>query len=162
MRLFLALNFDAPTTKRLAKLRDTAADYCPGARFTPDENLHLTLVFLGEVQDPAPVLEIVKRCRMKPIPVEFNGTRQLGDGLLCVGVKQTPALMALQAELAAALEKAGFALEAREFLPHVTLARRFTAQGYRLQFAPFSTTVARVSLMKSEPCRGGMRYTELF
>ena len=165
MRLFYALTLDAQTKKRLAKLRETARDYSPDARFTPDENLHLTLVFLGEMPDAEMARRVLTRTRAhmkkEPIRLEFDGTRALGEGILAVGVRKTPELMRLQHALEAALIAEGFTPEKREFLPHVTLARRFSAQGWTPSFAPFSADAERVCLMRSEQTRGGVRYTEI-
>ena len=48
MRLFIAINFNDMTRARLIALRDELRDKAVYGRFSPSENLHLTLAFLGE------------------------------------------------------------------------------------------------------------------
>jgi 2'-5' RNA ligase len=48
MRLFIAINFPCEIKAAIAKLRDDLKESALYGNFTRDENLHLTLVFLGE------------------------------------------------------------------------------------------------------------------
>jgi len=48
MRLFIAINFSDNTKRELLSLQEELKSRCVGGRFTESENLHLTLVFLGE------------------------------------------------------------------------------------------------------------------
>ena len=94
----------------------------------PPENLHLTLVFLGELSDP--VLEAVHdgfaALRAAPFALTLAGTGLFGGArprVAFAGVAPSPELAALQARVETAARRAGAAPEARRFTPHVTLAR---------------------------------------
>ncbi len=163
MRLFVAINFDERTKKKLISLREAAREYCPTANFSRDENLHLTLAFLGETATER--LDAVRRAmdlRANPFSLEINGAENLGRGLLTVGVRHSAPLMRLQTSLVGNLTVESFMLEARKYRPHITLAREFYAQGYMPEFTPFSTDVNSISLMKSERIRGRLTYTEIY
>lgn len=54
MRLFIAINFSAETRKRFIALREELRSRSLRGSFTHDENLHLTLAFIGEVSPKKP------------------------------------------------------------------------------------------------------------
>lgn len=132
MRLFVGLDFPWEVRERLALL----CGGVPGARWTPPENFHLTLRFIGEVP-PSRAEEIdaallALRGRGFDLVLKGVGTFAKGEqeNTLWVGVERTPALEALQAKVETALQRAGCPPERRRFFPHVTLARlRDPAQG---------------------------------
>jgi 2'-5' RNA ligase len=97
-------------------------------RPVPPENLHMTLVFLGEL--PEPVLADVDLAfgavRAPGFPLAVKGVGMFGGArprVVYAGVAAEPALMHLQAKLETAARQAGVEVEARRYVPHVTLAR---------------------------------------
>ena len=56
MRLFIAINFNTETCTQLLALRDELRIESQRGSFTAPENLHLTLVFLGECDEDRPPL----------------------------------------------------------------------------------------------------------
>jgi 2'-5' RNA ligase len=91
-------------------------------------DMHLTLVFLGEV---APDVLEAQHEAAEAISMPGFSLRLKGLGLfgkaqphsLWAGVAPEPALTALQTKLETALRRAGASPEKRRFLPHVTLGR---------------------------------------
>lgn len=62
-----------------------------------------------------------------------------------------------------ALREEGFAIERRDFKPHITIAREVVANGpIWLEPAETAMTVERISLMRSRRGDAGMVYTEIF
>jgi len=125
VRLFVAV--DLPW-----ELRETLSDLqrgLPGARWVPEENLHLTLRFIGEL--PSHRAEEVdlalQALRGKRFALTLSGvgthSKQGREVALWVGVERNPALEHLQTKIETALQRAGLPPEKRRFLPHVTLAR---------------------------------------
>ena len=51
MRLFIAVNIKAETKNKIARIQSALRKNCDGVKWTLPENLHLTLKFLGEVDD---------------------------------------------------------------------------------------------------------------
>lgn len=119
-RLFVALRPPAAVRERLLDLMEGV----PGARWQEDEQLHLTLRYIGEVDarvgdDVAAALAGLHA----PAPtVALVGTGRF-DNALWAGVRPHDALSALHRKLDAACARAGLVPERRAFLPHVTLAR---------------------------------------
>jgi 2'-5' RNA ligase len=163
-RVFYALVPDPPLQLQLAAQGHAIATRA-GGRAIPAANVHLTLAFVGDVA--ATHLDAL-RAIVPTLP------RQ-GFVLVlnCVGVFRrarvgwlapeiTPdALATLHAALAAALTSASFALEARPFHPHVTLARRCVRVIPTAVCAPTTWRVARVSLMETLRDERGLRYGEI-
>ena len=169
MRLFIAINFSRETLAALAAAREELRRLAGGrGSFAPDANLHLTLTFLGEVE-PARVplaLEAMREPGAQPFELTFDraGRFRRADGdIWWAGGPENAALTAVQRRLARGLAARGFELEARRFVPHVTLARR--VPDFEGRPAPFETPaverVGAMSLMRSELGRGAPRYTEL-
>ena len=163
-RLFIAVCFNLSVTKKLAALRDMQRTLCPRARFSADENLHLTLEFLGEVPDCR--IDSIKRAidsvHIAPMQLMMHGEEKLGSGLLCLSVYRTPELMRLQSELRAELIREGFKVEAREFRPHVTLAREFYPSAPPRLDEHIRAYAAHVSLMRSERIGGKPVYSVVY
>lgn len=98
------------------------------------ENIHLSLKFLGDVEDTrepelrtALKLAAGARPEPRPLTVQITGFGVFPDyhrpRVLWVGVTPEPALELLQDGVERAFAPLGFATEARAFRPHVTLAR---------------------------------------
>jgi 2'-5' RNA ligase len=134
MRLFVAVDLPWDLRERLSGLQRGL----PGARWVPEENLHLTLRFIGEL--PSHRAEEVdlalQALRGKRFALTLAGvgthTRQGREVALWVGVERNPPLEHLQAKIETALQRAGLAPEKRRFLPHVTLARLDGSQEAKL------------------------------
>ena len=125
MRLFVAIPLPEA-------IRDDLARLCrgvPGARWTPAENMHLTLRFLGEVDPPmrTDIISELGRLEAAPFEMTLKGVGSFGKGrfqrVLWAGIEETPALFALQKKVETALTRVGFDREKRKFHPHLTLAR---------------------------------------
>lgn len=127
MRLFtgiaLAEDAKAGILEALGPFRKAGAPM----RWTEEENIHLTLKFIGEVGGDqarriAAVLPAVPRFRLR---LRGFGKFPAGDGLrvFWAGVEACPPLCALFAAIEERLAPLGIAREERPFTPHVTLGR---------------------------------------
>ena len=139
IRLFVALELPEHARARLALL----GGGIPGARWIPSENLHLTLRFIGEVdegrmEDIDAALQSVEAPRFEMFleGVGFFG-RPKAARSVHAGIARNPALAHLRDKIESALVRAGFEPEERKFSAHVTLAR--------LQDAPASRIMEFVS-----------------
>ncbi len=127
MRLFLALVPPPTLRRRLGELADTAHALCGGRR-PPDENLHLTLAFLGDVSEAttAELVDWVGRLTVPPGEWQLDAWGHFRrPGIVWVGGQAPdPALSALHERLWDALEDFGLVGRSAHYLPHVTLLRR--------------------------------------
>ncbi len=169
IRLFVALELPEDVRGSLARL----CSGLPGARWVPPENLHLTLRFIGEVdqgfaEDIDAALGTVKT---PAFDLFLEGVGHFGKGraarTLWVGVGSSETLVRLQAKIETALLGAGVAPETRKFTPHVTLARlkappRGKLESYLLAHDAFRTrpfAVTRFALFSSFLSSSGAIYT---
>ena len=123
IRAFVALPLPEPVRQKLNLLQYLL----PLPRRVPPGNLHLTLVFLGEL--PGPVLEdahhALEGLRAPGFALRLRGVGSFGapPRLVFVGADPCPALDHLQRKVETAVRRAGVAPDRRRFNPHVTLAR---------------------------------------
>lgn len=124
MRLFLALDLPDAIRSSLA----VQQFLLPIPVAVPPEQFHITLCFLGEVsQAEAEALhERLESLRFAPFAIELQGFGLFGKEKprsVWAAVAPSAPLVHLQGKLAQAARLSGIRLEARKFVPHVTLAR---------------------------------------
>jgi 2'-5' RNA ligase len=138
MRLFTAVTLGATIEQRATAELQRLRAVAPHARFVKAEGVHLTLVFLGEVEEARlPSLrEALEPLgpRHAPFVLSVGGGGSFGSPsrprVLWADVRgATDALKALQADTAAALQPLGFEPEHREYTAHLTLARAKDPRG---------------------------------
>ncbi|HVY47543.1 MAG TPA: RNA 2',3'-cyclic phosphodiesterase [Minicystis sp.] len=176
MRLFVAVDPSDAARALLANAVARGRAVAPGSKWVAAENLHLTLFFLGHVDDDAlvPIPDALARAaaRHAAFDVAFEGAgtfgRRRAPSVLWVGVRAGAAeLKALQTDVAAELVALGHAAEEREYAPHLTLARArdrhgdvdlAAAQG-DLDAAYGRSRVTEIVLYRSDATPSGTRYT---
>ena len=125
VRLFVALEIPDELRARLGAL----AAGVDGARWVAAENLHVTLRFIGEIDDAAArdIAMDLSAIRAPMFDLTLVGAGHFESGRrvrqLWVGVERNSALVALRDKVESVLVRAGLAPEGRRFQPHVTLAR---------------------------------------
>jgi len=105
-----------------------AMEDSPELRWVGDEQLHLTLRFIGEVERPLAddIALALTRIRSDPFELRVTGVgvfQRRSGGALWAGVEPKPPLAALAAKVERACVAAGLEPEHRAFHPHITLAR---------------------------------------
>ena len=125
VRLFVALALPETLRTQLSML----AGGIQGARWVPPENYHLTLRFIGEVEnwraDEVDEALSAIRCRTFDLSLRGVGTFEKAGKIqaLWIGVEKNEGLTHLQSKVETALQRVGLEPERRRFAPHVTLAR---------------------------------------
>jgi len=164
-RLFIAVNFDENTRGRLVSLRDELRNKSARGNFTNSENLHLTLIFLGECDERQAAAAKASLCAaFEPfeIVVERVGRFKRGGGeLWWAGLRENPQLDVLRRGLFDRLSASGFAPDTRAFSPHITIGREVVTDAKPWAIEPFGETVKSVELMKSERIGGKLVYTAI-
>jgi RNA 2',3'-cyclic 3'-phosphodiesterase len=124
MRLFLGLPIPPELAQALTRL--TRAIELQKGRPAAPENLHLTLVFLGEVAEPKlpPIERELSKLTIAAFQLKLTSLDTFPrPGILLAEVEPTRPLLQLQAKAAAAMVRCGFAPDAHPYHPHITLAR---------------------------------------
>src|SRR4051812_2092095 len=128
MRLFVALDIDQAIRERLAAYLAGLKKLVPNIKWVPAESLHVTLKFIGEF--PEPRLDELKRALAtigeQPFQLSFRNSgffTPRSPRMFWAGIEAGHELKALAAAVDAILVPLGIAQEARDFTPHLTLAR---------------------------------------
>lgn len=169
-RLFVAIRPPEPMRDLLIDAMDDSADF----RWQSDEQLHLTLRFVGEVERPLAedLAAALARLHSTRFSLRIAGAGrfdQRNGGALWAAVEPKAPVAALAAKVERICQSAGLAPERRAFHPHVTLARwkgrrsreatAFLDRVRGLVSDPFE--VDAFSLFESRLSRHGAHYEEV-
>ena len=163
MRLFIAVNLDEDSRRRLAALRDTLRSRSTRGRFTISENLHLTVAFLGEC-DPMKTNKIkdaMDSIQYEPFSLSIDRVgrfRRDGGDIWWAGTTDNETLKEMRSALVKELKAEGIDIEER-FDAHITVAREVCTDERPHEVEPFTFKVDSVDLMRSERIDGILTYT---
>lgn len=155
-RLFIAIDLPVAVKQSLGGL----CTELPGARWVPDDQLHLTLRFLGETDEArtAALACGLAALRPHPFPLHLKG---LGffpatgpPRILWVGLKKSAALLELHRQVEGVVRHLDLPEDRKKFSPHITLARldpraaphlaAYLAAHPRFRQPPFRVTAFRL------------------
>ena len=186
MRTFVAIELDPPIRQAVVDVQTTLKrelGSLPGARpqWVRPESLHLTLKFIGEIEEESlPDVLVALRIAAQRQSAFSLGVRGIGvfpdaraPKVVWAGLSgDVDTLAALALAIEEALIPAGIPPEGRPFTPHLTIARikdgsreigkALTANGFlerRLELG--SMNVHEIVLMKSDLKPSGSVYTRL-
>jgi len=152
-RLFFALWPDEALRRRLADWQQ--AHLPPGVQPTHPADLHLTLHFLGQVEEGrlGALRELGDRLAGEAFALRLDHLGHWpGPRVLWTAPDRVPeALRALHVALGEGLAALGFALDPRPWRPHVTLARKVVRAPGDLPFAALDWSVREWALLESRP-----------
>jgi len=166
-RLFVAIRPPAVIRDLLVDAMDDSADF----RWQEDDQLHLTLRFIGEVERPLAndLADLLGRVRADRLELRIQGVGRFerrNSGALWAGIEPKGPLAALAAKIERACVVAGAEPEHRAFHPHITLARwkgrrsheiqHFLERAGGLASGPFA--VDSFALLESRLSRHGAHY----
>lgn len=178
IRAFIAVEIDQAVIQRIFAATAELRQQIPGIRWVSQANCHLTLKFLGAINEDQiePVAQALER-ELSPFPRFTINAKGLGvfpvikrPRVLWVGLEGQE-LIALASRVEAALAPLGFAAEKREPKPHLTIGRwrHFDGSSTKLaadlesweNHAFGESTVAEVVLFQSELKQAGAVYHRL-
>ena len=166
-RLFVGLEIPAAIRSQLLRLQSGV----PGARWRPEENIHLTLRFIGEVDAhmQRDIESALDHIEAPAFELRLHGAGQFGNErprALWTGVENGEAVSHLAKKIESALQRIGLEPERRKFTPHVTLAylkgtRRGDVDTYVGEHADFRSDMFNVEqfvLFQSHMGKGASHY----
>ena len=125
MRLFVALKLPQDMRHALVALMGGLEH----ARWQDENQLHMSLRFIGEVDDHIAddIVAALRTIHHSPVTLKLRGVNIFGKPrtprILWAGVEPNPGLASLHERINQALNTVGLEDERRNFVPHVTLAR---------------------------------------
>jgi 2'-5' RNA ligase len=144
----------------------------PGSRWIDPENYHITLCFIGDVDNRLADevgYELDRLSNSDPVRIRLSHLGIFGGDkprALYAGVEPNAALQQLQAAHERVLRRLGLGPDARKFVPHVSLARLRGVSDLEMadfihaagQFTPLEFTARRFALFSSKNSVGGGPY----
>jgi 2'-5' RNA ligase len=166
-RLFTGVEIPPEVAQALSTLRGGL----PGARWIDKENYHVTLRFIGDVDDDMAheVESLLGRVRRGAFQLRIEGLTSFGSKkprAVVASVEPSSPLMEAQAEQERLMQRIGLEPEDRKYTPHVTLARLRDAStrdvaeylSARGHFRSMAFPVSRFVLFSSRASVGGGPY----
>jgi 2'-5' RNA ligase len=179
VRLFLALELSPRERRAICQAIAPMRKAAPEASWVREENLHLSIKFFGEQPHTAPgelasILAAIAAAQ-QPIDLRISGLGAFPNlrapRVVWMGVQHDPRLELMHHDIEATCAANGFALDARAFRPHITLARvkdemplanaRALAVAARAVGYKGVQQVAALSLLESTLTPAGPRYTQV-
>lgn len=170
MRTFIALELPQNFCDNLAFLSHNLSRVIEG-RFMKRETYHLTLAFLGDINETtaAKVIEILDTIQPQISAIRLNATG-LGkfgkphDATLHLQIQATESLIQLAKLLHEELKANGISFDEKKFRPHITLARRAQIPKGKLPELAFPTPAlaTTVTFFKSTLTPEGAQYKPLY
>jgi len=177
-RIFVAINLPEEIKRELGKYENKWPEL--PAKWTPKDNLHITLEFLGNLTDQETgdvcqiVNEIAKRHKSFIInlnKVSYGPPEKNPPKMVWVEGERSEELTDLKNDLEeCVLEKVKFRPDDKNFSPHITLARILEWEFRRIEpeevpeineDISLTFSAESIEVMESEMKRGGPRYTVL-
>lgn len=166
-RLFTALEIPRNVAMSLSLLRGGI----PGARWIDVENYHITLRFIGDVDNRTAdeIVDRLDRIDRPEFQMQLTGIGSFGSKKphsVWAGVAPSPDMLALQGEIERICQRIGLPPDPRKFAAHVTLARlkncrlddvvHYLSGRGNFHTVPFN--VSRFVLLSSKESVGGGPY----
>jgi 2'-5' RNA ligase len=124
-RLFIAIDLPDEQKSKVGSI----CYGLPGTRWMEAEQIHLTLRFIGEVDDLSydQIADALSEVRANPFELRIKGIGHFPPRrtprVLWLGLDKSEPLLKLRSRIEAKLLRTGLASEGRKFSPHITIAR---------------------------------------
>jgi 2'-5' RNA ligase len=162
-RLFFALWPEPETAQAIWRAAATLVPKGVGRRLPP-EHIHLTLAFLGSIEDARQdcVIQAAQDIQAEAFTLQLDEAGHFPrPQVVWVGTRQMPsALKTLQTKLVSELmRQCGFEPETRPFVPHITLWRKVRRVDLPESLDSVSWPVSRFVLARSRTLPTGAEYS---
>lgn len=174
IRAFIAIDFDKNTKSYFEYINKELKSYSIKGRFTHIDNFHLTLHFIGELEQHniTNLLPTLEKCITKhdafSLQLEALGTFKKGNtNLLWIGLKDNKSLVSVFKELSFALKHENISFDEKPLKPHITLGRQIILKKELSELKDSLTLdnlvipVNNITLMESNHVNGKLTYTPI-
>ncbi len=129
MRLFVAADLNSAMKDELMYLAGQIKASSSRCNITKETNLHLTLAFIGEYDEPEKVISALEKVSFPPFELTLSSLGSFARGdekLVYAALGNDRNLFKLQKDITSALKNEGISFDKKRFTPHITIARRVT------------------------------------
>lgn len=176
MRVFIAVEFNDKTKDSIASIRNRISEYSIAGNYTIKDNLHLTVKFIGQIEESnIQLIQDVMKDTVESIdPFTFiidhmGRFVRKGKSLIWLGLADgIEELSMLHGAIDRNLSAHGYPRDKRDFTPHITLGRNvdLTLPFDRLKelvtIEPIPIYVDSLTLMESRRINGKLIYTPIY
>ena len=176
MRIFIAIEFSKEIKEYIASKQSTVKQHAIKGNFTDLDNLHLTLRFIGDVEEneleglKKAIDETAEKAEVFQLKLSRLGFFPRGSKkILWIGIeKEYLELQQLVRNLEQALEKHGYRKEDRKYTPHITLGREVLIDekiedlNEKAAIESKVIQVTKISLMHSTRVNGRLTYIPIY
>lgn len=172
MRLFIAFELSKEWKENIKYIQSQIKESSKKCRLTNEDNLHLTLHFLGEVErnkakDLIEDFLHVNYPKGLSISADKLGYfKRRGSKLVWLGCENSKDLQKLHGDLKTILKNLDIIVDSREFTPHITIARdvQIDSEDIKNIELPKFTTIKKpkLSLYQSKFTKQGVKYKSLY
>lgn len=163
MRVYIAIDFENQVKDYFDKITSSIKEHCIEGSFTRKNNLHMTIRFIGEIDEVQvdKIKEVLDKVVLKITPFELL-VGNLGiftrkkTNILWIGLEENPVLTHLHKELSTLLKEEKIRFYDKIFMPHITLGRRVELASDSIvlnnliQYKRISIPVRAITLMASK------------
>ncbi len=172
MRVFVAALLPEEIKELVDKYLGALKPLCGGVKWEKHEKLHVTLKFLGDIDElqAGRVTSAIGKLLPNYSPFEMNIAKLGGfphlenPRVLYIGLSENEELRALQEEIEEELGSLGFVNERRRFVPHITVGRLKSRLKLKKPLPILERTsfkIDKIGVMESELRKEGSVYTTL-
>jgi len=166
MRLFIAITLDKAAKQSLEESIQALKNCSISGNFTRLENLHLTVIFIGETENVKSVCDVMDKVNAPPLNIAINCIGKFdraGGNIYWAGVDGDDTLFKIYRQLCENLSGAGFNIKNQKYLPHITLGRQVVLSS-EPDFSPDKITVSvgSLTLMESKRINGKLIYIPVY
>ncbi|MCY6483834.1 RNA 2',3'-cyclic phosphodiesterase [Clostridium aestuarii] len=168
MRVFYAVTFNQETKEKLLEYRNIVANQSIKGKFTNPNNFHLTLEFIGEVDEKQLKLLINLLYQLQDYPEQLifsciGSFKRKNKEIIWLGIEKNKELMKLQRELRDLLIKNEFEVDNRKYKPHITIGRQIVRVDsmHEIDVEPMQVPIKSIALMESKRVNGELIYEPL-
>jgi RNA 2',3'-cyclic 3'-phosphodiesterase len=160
-RVFFALWPEEHLQQKISDIARTVQTECHG-NLVAAQNIHLTLVFIGEVKQAAiaQLVEAAKTVELKSFSLRLNrlGYFSQSKAAFLAPEQTPPELSSLVNNLQNALRNAQFSFDSKPFVPHITLLRKAGMRAEATIEPRIDWEVSGYALVQSRSLKDGVQY----
>ncbi len=163
MRLFVSVSLTPQMKKHIYTCREKLKRKSEGGRFSSEENFHITLAFIGELEKPDTVKNALQNIEFSPFEISTGNYGFFGTVAFVEVDSHGSELRGLSDKVRTSLKDCSIPFDKKRFSPHITVGRDVRVKDLPSDITDTAKmTVTEFSLMSSEFTAGRRIYKKIF